>query len=562
MLARWRDRDVVGGDRTAPQGRRAVGLLRGPAHGQRPPRPPPRVGPRVQGPLPPLPDHARPATSPARAAGTATGCRSRSRSRRSSGFTAKHEIEAYGIAEFNQRCRDSVQRYVEDWAALTERSGMWIDTDGRLLDAVATTTSNRSGGSSARCGTRASLYEGHKVVALLRRAAAPRCRATSSASQGYQDVTDPSVYVRFPVVAGGPRRRPPRVDDHAVDAASPTSPPRSGPTSTTCASAAPDGGRDLVLAEAAVERLLRRRPARSSRGSPAPTSSAGTTSARSTVLPLDDAGERVVAADFVTTDDGSGIVHLAPAFGEDDREVGRRRGPPGAQPGRRRRRASTRPVPPLTRPVREGRRPRRSSTTSPRAACSCAEEPYAHSYPHCWRCGTPLIYWAKTVVVRAHLRAARPSCCARTSASAGTPSTSSTAASATGSRTTSTGRCRATATGARRSRLALRRLRPRHVHRLGRRARRELAGRDLGRARPAPPVRRRRHLPLPAVRLRRRRARSRRCSTRGSTRARCRRRSSTTRSRTRDAVRRAVPRRLHLRGHRPDARAGSTRCSR
>ena len=121
---------------------------------------------------------------------------------------------------------------------------------------------------------------------------------------------------------------------------------------------------------AAVRRSLADRPTTRRSGSSPPTSSA--------------------------TDDGSGIVHIAPAFGEDDAAGRPGRGPAGAQPGRRRRHLRPRRCRAYTGALREGRRPRRSSTTSPPAACSCAEEPYEHSYPHCWRCDTPLIYWAKT----------------------------------------------------------------------------------------------------------------------------------------------------------------------
>ena len=121
-----------------------------------------------------------------------------------------------------------------------------------------------------------------------------------------------------------------------------------------------------------------------------------TTSARSTSL----AARRrrraaVVADDFVTIDDGSGIVHLAPAFGEIDREVGEREGLPMLNPVerrgplRRRRRRAVRGQ------VREGRRPRAHRRRSPRAGKLVQVVDYTHSYPHCWRCGTPLIYWAK-----------------------------------------------------------------------------------------------------------------------------------------------------------------------
>ena len=168
-------------------------------------------------------------------------------------------------------------------------------------------------------------------------------------------------------------------------------------------------------------------------------------------LPAEGDGWRVVAADFVTVDDGSGIVHLAPAFGEIDREVGEAEGLPDAQPGRRRGPVRRRRAAPS--PAGSSRTPTPTSSTS----CAAADRlvlavAYEHSYPHCWRCGTPLIYWAKPTWFAAYLASARPTSSPRTRRSVGTPSTSATDASVTGSRTTSIGPSRATGSGARRSR--------------------------------------------------------------------------------------------------------------
>ena len=85
--------------------------------------------------LPPLQDDARLPGRRARPAGTATACPSSSRSRSELGSNSKREIEAYGVAEFNERCRESVLRYIEEWERLTERIGFWIDLDDAVLDA-------------------------------------------------------------------------------------------------------------------------------------------------------------------------------------------------------------------------------------------------------------------------------------------------------------------------------------------------------------------------------------------------------------------------------------------
>ncbi|HMC06994.1 MAG TPA: class I tRNA ligase family protein, partial [Solirubrobacterales bacterium] len=112
------------------------------------------------------------------------------------GINSTAEIEAYGIDEFNRLCRESVFRYVEEWARLTERIGFWIDLD----DAYVTLTNDyiesvwwslRSIWDDGR------LYQGHKVVPYC-----PRCGTALSSHEvalGYRDVEDPSVYVKLPV---------------------------------------------------------------------------------------------------------------------------------------------------------------------------------------------------------------------------------------------------------------------------------------------------------------------------------------------------------------------------
>ncbi len=112
------------------------------------------------------------------------------------GIKSKAEVEEYGIAEFNARCRASVFTFLEEWNRLTERIGFWLDLD----DAYRTwtrATSSRSGGRCRRSTAKGLLYEGHKVSPYC-----PRCETTLSShevAQGYRDVVDPSVYLRLPV---------------------------------------------------------------------------------------------------------------------------------------------------------------------------------------------------------------------------------------------------------------------------------------------------------------------------------------------------------------------------
>ena len=118
------------------------------------------------------------------------------------GIENKQEIEEFGIAEFNQRCREAVFEYLEDWNALTERIGFWIDLDDAYLTLDATYIES-VWWALRQIHDKGLLYEGYKVVPYC-----PRCGTALSShevAQGYEDVIDPSVYVRLPVVEdGGP----------------------------------------------------------------------------------------------------------------------------------------------------------------------------------------------------------------------------------------------------------------------------------------------------------------------------------------------------------------------
>ncbi|MBV8160592.1 MAG: isoleucine--tRNA ligase [Acidimicrobiia bacterium] len=300
------------------------------------------------------------------------------------GISNKHEIEAFGIAAFNERCRASVRRYVSDFESLTERAAVWIDThdaywtlDNSYIESVWWLL--------GRLWADGLLYEGFRVSPYCARCGTALSSHELGQPGAYRDVTDPSVYVRFPV--------PDRDFDLLVWTTTPWT-----LISNVAAAVGPDidyvrvrsdGGRDLVLAAAraphdaeVVSRMrgtelvdLRyRRPFE--------------------LLPIDDRGQRVVAADFVSTDEGTGIVHLAPAFGADDMDVAQREGLPVLNP-----------VGPdgtfgATVPPWEGRFVKDADTDIiddlAHRGLLVRQEPHLHSYPHCWRCGTPLLYWAKT----------------------------------------------------------------------------------------------------------------------------------------------------------------------
>jgi isoleucyl-tRNA synthetase len=333
------------------------------------------------------------------------------------GLATKADIEAYGIEAFNQRCRESVTRYVEDWSSLTTRSAVWIDT----ADAYWTLSNDYIESVwwiVRQLWDKGLLYEGHRVTPYCGRCGT--ALSSHEVAQGYEDVVDPSIYVRFPLSGGGPADA-----DLLVWTTTPWTLVSNvaaavGPAFAYVRIAAADGGRDLVLGERAAARLfpeadvLERWTGADLAGwryqrpfdfldtppaEAASTAAAGAGAARPPsgqereASPRRD-GWRVVVADYVTDDDGSGIVHLAPAFGEEDYQLARAEGLPVLNP------VQADATFDHTVPPWQGRFVKDADPAIiadlRRRGLLVAEQPYEHSYPHCWRCGTPLIYWAKT----------------------------------------------------------------------------------------------------------------------------------------------------------------------
>jgi isoleucyl-tRNA synthetase len=306
------------------------------------------------------------------------------------GFTAKFEIEDYGIERFNARCRSSVQRYVEDWQALTARIGMWIDTAGAYW-----TLSNEYIESVwslfRRIWDAGAIYEGFKVVPYCGRCGTALSSHELGQPGAYRDVTEPSVYVRFPLVG--------RDEDLVVWTTTPWTLPSNvgaavGPSIDYVRVRAPEGGRDLVMARARVADVLGDR-AEILADVPVDALVGARYEPPFTMLAVEGArAYTVVADDFVTIEDGSGIVHLAPAFGEIDREVGEREGLPIVNPVNDAARFEPIVGPPYAGRFVKDADPDLVDDLRARGRVVAVVE-YTHSYPHCWRCDTPLIYWAK-----------------------------------------------------------------------------------------------------------------------------------------------------------------------
>jgi len=305
------------------------------------------------------------------------------------GFSIKHEIEDYGIERFNAKCRSSVQRYVEDWQSLTSRIGMWLDTAGAYW-----TLSNDYIESVwwlfHEMWVKDAIYEGYKVVPYCGRCGTALSSHELGQPGAYRDVTDPSVYVRFPLI------------DRDVDLLVWTTTPWTLPSNVAAAVgpdiayvrvAAPAGGRDLVMAADRVEAVFGE--AASVLGSIAASELIGARyDPPFRLVSVDGDAFRVVGDDFVTVEDGSGIVHLAPAFGEIDREVAVREGLPTVNPVNDAARFDPSVGPPYAGKFVKDADPDLIEALAATAKLVRVVD-YTHPYPHCWRCDTPLIYWAK-----------------------------------------------------------------------------------------------------------------------------------------------------------------------
>ncbi len=307
------------------------------------------------------------------------------------GFAGKADIEAYGVEAFNERCRASVTRHVDQWSALTERMGYWVNMD----DAYWTMSPEYVQSvwwSLKQIHDKGLLVEDYRVAPYC-----PRCGTTLSdheLAQGYEDVTDPSVYVRFPLTSGPLAGKA----DLLVWTTTPWT-----LVSNTAVAAHPDvtyvvarkGDDALVVAEPLFDKVLGEEWTRGE-------TFTGREMERWTYRrpfelvefpPTPGGTHYVLLADYVTTEDGTGLVHQSPAFGEDDMLTCRAYGLPMVNPIR----------PDGTfEPQIELVGGQFFKTADRALVADLAERgllfrklDYEHSYPHCWRCHTPLLYYAQ-----------------------------------------------------------------------------------------------------------------------------------------------------------------------
>ena len=332
------------------------------------------------------------------------------------GIFDKAEIERQvGVAEFTRRCRESVMRYIGDWERMTERMGFWVNMgdayytlDNSFIESVWWLL--------RRIWDKGLIYQGYKVVPYD-----PRIGATLSSHEvalGYKEVEDPSIYVRFPV--DGEERTSflvwtttpwtlpsnlalavhPEIDyvyvrTGSVPDASTRSEGQVAASSPRTAARLADspGGETVILAEALVDAVLRDAEhtiVKRVKGADLE----GTRYTRLfDYLPADGPICRVWAADFVTIEDGTGIVHCAPAYGEDDIRLCQSKGLPVVH-GVGLDGCFVPEVEPVAGKFFKDADPILVADLDERGLMFRSER-YLHNYPHGWRTGDPLIYYAK-----------------------------------------------------------------------------------------------------------------------------------------------------------------------
>jgi isoleucyl-tRNA synthetase len=314
------------------------------------------------------------------------------------GISGKRDIEALGVETFNKLCRESVWKYKGEWEQLSARIGYWLDYSDPYITYSNDYVESVWWALATLYDTKM-LVRGHKILPYC-----PRCETTLSShevAQGYRDVEDPSVYLALELttldgVPTGARilvwtTTPWTLVSNVALAVHPTMQyvelARRGRKESTVILAEPrvravlgedfedrwDIVRNWTGAELATLRY--RRPLD---WLPYP---AGATH------------EVIVVEDFVSGDDGTGVVHMAPAFGADDYQAGKRHNLAFLQP------VNGRGEFPESVPVVGGMHVKKAdpaiTTVLEDRGVLWKAGTLVHSYPHCWRCGTPLLYYAR-----------------------------------------------------------------------------------------------------------------------------------------------------------------------
>ncbi|MEY2819783.1 MAG: isoleucyl-tRNA synthetase [Chloroflexota bacterium] len=306
------------------------------------------------------------------------------------GFTNKQQIEEYGIDKFNELCKKSVFNYIQEWEKLTDRIGFWVD-----LDTAYVTYTNDYIESVwwilKNFWEKDLLFKGYKIVPYC-----PRCGTPLSDHEvalGYDDATDPSVFVRFPLVD--------KPDTYFLVW---TTTPWTLPANVAIA-AHPEVDyvtveRDnngttekLILAKSLLEKVFRGEEVKVVDTFKGKKLKGMKYNPLYTFVPLDKPAHFVVLGDFVTTEDGTGLVHQAPAFGAEDMEMSKQNDLPvllTVQPDG----TFTPEITPWRGIFVKDADPLIIQELESRGLMFRSEK-FVHTYPFCWRCHTPLLYYAR-----------------------------------------------------------------------------------------------------------------------------------------------------------------------
>jgi len=303
---------------------------------------------------------------------------------------SRPDILEYGIGNFNEACRSVVLRYANEWERFITRVGRWVDwsnqyrtMDVEFMESVWWVFKE--------LWDKGLIYEGYKSLAYCPRCATPL--SNFEVNQGYKQTQDPSITVRFKV----------RNEEKLSILAWTTTPWTLSSNMALAIGGDIDyvrvllkDGEQLILAKARLEEVFKKREDEIERVDAQPVDEL----LGMRYEPLfdyfanlaDEGAFRVLQADFVSTEDGTGIVHIAPGFGEEDYQLGQREGLPTVAPIDEDCRFTAEV------PDYQGRFVKEADRDIIRALRASgkllSESTIEHSYPFCWRCDSPLIYRA------------------------------------------------------------------------------------------------------------------------------------------------------------------------
>ena len=309
------------------------------------------------------------------------------------GFNNKQQIEEYGIDKFNELCRKSVFTYIQDWEKLTDRIAFWVD----LEDAYVTYTNDYIESVwwiLKNFWDKDLLFKGYKVVPFCPRCGTPLSDHEVHYPDAIQDTDDPSVFVRLPLV-----------DKPDTSLLIWTTTPWTLPGNVSVAAhpdveyvtvehELDDGVKEkLILAKSLVEKVFREKEVRILETFKGKKLKGVRYQPLFTFLPPNKPAHYVTLAEYVTTEDGTGLVHIAPAFGAEDMDVAKEYDLPvlmTVQPDGR----FVSEVTPWRGQYIKDADPLIIQDLDARGLLFRAEL-YTHAYPFCWRCKTPLMYYAR-----------------------------------------------------------------------------------------------------------------------------------------------------------------------